>query len=92
MKFRRFIMNAPQKIYKFKVEYWSSIDWDWIEYHALAVDEAQVRALVESQCSVDYRKKEKLLMIEGEFVNQASDSLVITLLEELTLPYMIEHN
>ena len=85
-------MNAPQKIYKFKVEYWSSIDWAWIEYHALAIDENQVKALVDSHCSLDYRQKEKLTMVDGEFINQSSDSLVITELEELTLPYVIPHN
>lgn len=90
--FRELFMNAPQKIYKFKVEYWSSIDWAWIEYHALAIDENQVKALVDSQCSLDYRQKEKLTMVDGEFINQSSDSLVITELEELTLPYVIHHN
>lgn len=83
-------MSAPENIYKYKVEYWSSIDWAWVEYHALAIDEAQVRLLVDSQCEASYRQKEKLAMIDGEFVNQASDSLVITELEELTLPYIID--
>ena len=73
---------------KFRVRYFSSIDWKWIELDSLAFSVDQVRAFADSECSPQYRNIPYRGLKDNEqrpFV----DSLTIGDGEPVAVPYVI---
>lgn len=65
----------------FTATWWSSVAWSTQEIEVLAQDEAAVRAFVDRECPAEFR--------ERPYTSQATDSLEITRVAAVTLPYVI---
>lgn len=65
----------------FTATWWSSVAWATQEVEVLANDEAAVRAFVDRECPAEFR--------DQPYRSQATDSLEITRVAAVTLPYVI---
>ncbi|HDR9106053.1 hypothetical protein [Paraburkholderia sp. A3RO-2L] len=68
----------------YTVKHWSSLDWKWLEFDALAQTEAQVREQVDKTCSSEYRLRPYVPE------DQRTDTLVIECHGPVALPYVLE--
>lgn len=74
---------------RYSVKYWSSVDWAWTEYDALAESEEQVRAGVEAECLSEYRVRHCGFSEGNSLYVPPSDSLEIVCHGEVKLPYVL---
>jgi hypothetical protein len=69
---------------RYRIRYWSNVDWCWISETLIAQTESQVQEYVDKQCKPEYRM---LLNISDHTRQQ---TLEITDEGPITLPYVID--
>lgn len=67
----------------YTVKYWSAVEWTWVEYDALAVSDAQIRAQVDKACASEHRLRPYVRDSER------TDTLEIECHGPVALPYVL---
>jgi hypothetical protein len=71
-------------LHRYRIRYWSNIDWCWIGETLLAQTETQVMEYVDKQCAPEYRMR---LDISN---NTRYQTLEVTDEGPITLPYVLD--
>jgi hypothetical protein len=71
-------------INRYRIRYWSNVDWCWIGETLLAQTESQVIAYVDKQCAPEYRMRLDLVTGTKHQTLEIEDE------GPITLPYVID--
>lgn len=74
---------------RYSVKYWSSVDWGWMEYDALAETEDQIRHQVNADCKPEFRIKHCGFSESSSLYTPPVDSLEIVCHGAVKLPYVL---
>lgn len=74
---------------RYSVKYWSSVDWGWTEYDALAETEDHIRRKVDADCKPEFRIKHCGFREGSSLYTPPVDSLEIVCQGAVELPYVL---
>lgn len=73
--------TAPGKLFRWRVRFFDTVDWNWVDETLLAYTEADCKAWADAECKPELRQR--------NYPEGVKDSLQIIKLSEVTLPLVV---